>query len=81
MADGWAHDVATVWRDAVACDFLAGAGVAPTMASDPRHLPLVGGEEQYLDRWSVELTASIFDEIKLAQAFFDDVKITLYPLE
>ena len=81
MADGWAHDVATVWRDAVACDFLAGAGVAPTMASDPRHLPLVGGDEQYHDRWSVELTASIFDEIKLAQAFFDDVKITLYPLE
>lgn len=81
LADRWAHDFATLWRDAVACDFLAGAGIAPTMASDPRHLPLVGGDEQYLDRWSVELTASIFDEIKLAQAFFDDVDITLYPLE
>lgn len=81
MADGWAHDFATVWRDAVACDFLAGAGVAPTMASDPRHLPLVGGDEQYLDRWSVEATACVFDEIKLAQAFIDTVDLILYPLE
>lgn len=81
LADRWAHGLATVWRDAVACDFLAEAGIAPTIASDPRHLPLVGGEEQYLDRWSVEVTAAIFDEIRLSQAFFDDVEITLYPLE
>ena len=81
LADTWAQDFATVWRDAVACDFLAEAGVAPTIASDPRHLPLVGREEQYLDRWSVEVTAAIFDEIRLSQAFFDDVEITLYPLE
>lgn len=55
-------------------------GLAPTVAGNPRHLPLVGGDEQFLDRWMVEATASIFDELKLRQAFFDTVDITLYPL-
>lgn len=80
MADVWAHDFAVLWRDAMACDFLDPAGIAPTVAGNPRHLPLVGGDEQFLDRWMVEATASIFDELKLRQAFFDTVDITLYPL-
>lgn len=80
LADMWAHDLAILWRDAVACDFLEAAGIAPTFAGDPRHLPLVGGDEQFLDRWMVEATACIFDEIRLQQAFFDTVDITLYPL-
>lgn len=50
MADGWAHDFATVWRDAVACDFLAGA-------ASPRPWPPIRATCRWWAATSSTLTA------------------------
>ncbi|MGZ8442541.1 MAG: phage neck terminator protein [Candidatus Binatia bacterium] len=49
-----AHAVSTLFRDEIACRFLANSGfdIQPLFASDPQQLPIVTGEEQYLERWT-----------------------------
>jgi len=49
-----AHTITTLFRDEIACQFLADSGfdIQPLFASDPQQLPIVTGEEQYLERWT-----------------------------
>ena len=49
-----AHTITTLFRDEIACAALAASGfdIQPLFASDPQQLPIVTGEEQYLERWT-----------------------------
>lgn len=49
-----AQTVATLFRDEIACAALAASGfdIQPLYTSDPQQLPIVTGEEQYLERWT-----------------------------
>lgn len=49
-----AQVIVTVFRDLWAVDFLAPYGLAPLYCSDPAQLPLVPGEQQYIQRWTFE---------------------------
>lgn len=51
-AETWAQTFATVWRSEYGVRHLAPT-LAPLYADDARMMPLVTGEEQYLERWLV----------------------------
>lgn len=55
-SEAWATMLSTLLRDAIGCDALAPAA-QPLYADDARMIPLVTGEEQYLERWT--LTAAL----------------------
>lgn len=51
-AEAWAQAFTTVWRSEYGARHLAPT-LAPLYADDARMMPLVTGEEQYLERWLV----------------------------
>ena len=52
----WANLISLTWRDDYACYALV-PDCQPLTCADPKQIPLVTGEEQYLERWMV--TASL----------------------
>ena len=56
-----AQTIATLLRDDIACQsFLAsGYDIQPLYAGDAHQMPLVTGEEQYLERWTFECSLQI----------------------
>ena len=49
-----AQAITTLFRDEIACQALSASGfdIQPLYAGDPQQLPIVTGEEQYLERWT-----------------------------
>lgn len=54
LAEDWSKAVTGLWRDNYGCAFLASVG-APLYDGDAIQAALVNGEEQYENRWIVEL--------------------------
>ena len=72
----WAIVLSTLLRDVVGCDELA-PEVSPLFADDPRQIPLVTGEEQYLQRWAVTANLQYNPIVTTAQDFFDTAEVVL----
>jgi len=51
----WATMVSTLWRDPYGCAVLKPSGCQPLYTGEPFQGALVNGEEQYEERWTVEL--------------------------
>ena len=69
--------VSTLLRDAYGCDFLRSRKVQPLYCNDPRQLPLVTGEQQYLQRWMLGATLQFNPTVSTSQEFADIVDVTL----
>ena len=69
--------VATLLRDAYGCDFLRSYLVQPLYQGDPRQMPLVTGEQQYLARWMLGATLQFNPTVSTSQQFADIVDVTL----
>lgn len=48
----WATTIVAMWRDPYGCEALAAVG-APLYSTDPTQIPLVNGEENYEQRWTI----------------------------
>lgn len=72
----WATEAQTLWRDEVGCTALA-PNCQPLYAEDPRMIPLVTGEEQYLQRWSLTATLQYNPVTVTAQEFADTLEVTV----
>lgn len=48
-----AQVVTTLLRDAWAVEQMNGTGLAPLYCDDPRQMPLIAGEQQWIQRWSI----------------------------
>ena len=80
--DGAADDVQTVmtaFRDDYACEFYAATGfdIQPLYTSDPMQAPFVNGENQYEDRWTLDLVMQANPIISPPQQFADILTPTL----
>lgn len=49
-----AQTIGTLLRDDYACQKFADSGVQPLFAGDAHQMPLVTGEQQYVERWTFE---------------------------
>ena len=69
--------VSTLLRDMYGCDFLGPYLVQPLYCGDPRQMPLVTGEQQYLARWMLGATLQFNPTVSTSQQFADIVDVTL----
>lgn len=81
-----AQVISTVMRSSFAVDQMAGTGVTPLFAEDPRQAPFVTAADQYEDRWMVDAHFEIDPIITTPQQFSDSVALTVtdvqtYPVD
>lgn len=75
-ASNWMDAFTTVFRSEYAVDALAPT-CAPLYADDGRMVPLVTGEEQYLERWMVRAVLQYNPVTTAPQQYADTLGITL----
>lgn len=78
-----AQVIATLWRDEYACEalLLTDLPIQPLYASDPRQLPFWGGENQTINRWSIDLALQANITATIAQGFAGVVAIGLLEID
>jgi len=68
--------LSTLLRDMYGCDFLRPHRVQPLYCSDPKQLPLISGEMQYAQRWTLGATLQFNPTVSTSQQFADIVDVT-----
>lgn len=70
--------ISTVFRSEWACEAFNSTGyaVSPISAGEPRQTAFIDSEQQYGDRWSVDLTMQADVYVRVGQYFFDSATIT-----
>lgn len=78
-ANDCAAAISTALRTIYACDFFKATGleIQPLYATDPQQLPLVTGENQYLERWGLQAVLQYNPVITVTQEFADQLVIGL----
>jgi hypothetical protein len=72
--------ITTLFRDEYGCQFFtdnASFDAQPLYTSDPRQVAFVNAEEQYEDRWTVDLTMQVNSVVQTGLQFFDDPIVTV----
>lgn len=72
-----AQVIATLFRDSFGCDFLAPFGIQPLYCDKGHQMPLVTGEAQYLNRWTLTATLQANPTISTPTEFADSVQVTM----
>jgi hypothetical protein len=78
----WAQILCNLLRSAYACDWFAanvGFDITPLYADDPHQMPLVDGEQQYEERWTMNCALQSNPTVTLPQQYarvVGPVKIT-----
>ena len=89
-----AHDnatlISTLWRTPYACGLFMTAcqalgipakSIAPLYAGDPRNNNMINAEEQYQDRWTLEVTLQFNPTVTVPQDFADQLNIGLVEVD
>lgn len=71
-----AQIISTTWRDEYAVDQFATSGfdVTPLYASDPHQVPFMNGEQQFENRWVVDLVMQANPIVTATQQFADQLE-------
>jgi hypothetical protein len=72
----WAFMVSTLLRDEYGCDALA-PSCQPLHADEARMMPLIAGEEQYEERWSVDCRLQVNPVTTIPQQYAKVLDLTL----
>lgn len=72
----WAVAATMLWRDEYACDIMQ-PDATPLYSDDARMIPLVTGEEQYLERYAITAMLQWNPVTVTAQQFADTLDVTL----
>lgn len=79
-----AQVISTMLRDMAACDSFKGSGfdIQPLYTSDPRQLPFITGEDQYEDRWSLDVEIQANPIVTVPQDFAAELgPVDLIPVD
>jgi hypothetical protein len=71
--------VMSLFRDAYACDFFTAAGydIQPLYVSEPQQAPFINGEDQYEDRWTLDVVVQANPTVSTPQQFADTLSAGL----
>ena len=75
-AEDWATMLSTTLRDAYGCSIFP-PNIQPLFADDARMIPLVAGEEQYEERWSLEAHFQYNPQTTVPQQYADVLDLEL----
>lgn len=75
--------VSTMFRDQTAYDAFTAfnPAIAPLYCSNPRQVPFSDGEQQYEDRWIVELEIQVDQTVRVAQQFAETLGVEVISVE
>jgi len=75
----FAQIVSAMFRDGYAVDQFAASSpaISPLYADDPRQLAFSDGEQQYENRWSIDVELQIDQTITVPQQFADTLKVNV----
>lgn len=74
-----AQVITTLMRSPVAVDFFTASGfdMAPLYADDAKQFAFINGEQQYEDRWVINVTLEVNPSVSTPQQFFTEATVTL----
>ncbi len=78
-----AQRISTLWFDQFAVNAFAatGADIAPLYASDPRQIPFVNDQDQWEERWAIELHMQANPVLTVTQQFAAALQMTVESVE
>jgi len=78
-----AQIITTMWRDEYGCNVFKSVGstARPLYTSDPRQMPFINAEQQYEDRWSVDLVLHAHIVVTAPQDFAATIAVGLIPAD
>lgn len=76
----WAATTQALMRDGYAFDNFP-TGIKPLYADDPVQIPLINGEQQYEQRWKLEVMLQINPVVTVAQDFSDALSVNIINVE
>lgn len=79
-SNDWAVLASMLWRDQYACDIMA-PDATPLYSDDARMVPLVTGEEQYLERYAITAYLQWNPVTVTPQQFADTLDVTLIEVD
>ena len=72
-----AQVITTLMRDAYGVDLMSASGVHPLYCGDPQQMPLLTGEQQYLQRWTIGCVVQANLGVTVTTQFADSLVTTL----
>jgi hypothetical protein len=75
----FAQIISTLFRDAYAVEQFAALSpaISPLYADEPRQLAFSDGEQQYENRWSIDVLIQVDETVTVPQQFADTLKINV----
>lgn len=75
--------ISTVFRSETATDLFSeiNAAIAPLYADDPKQLPFNSGEQQYENRYVVEVNMQVNQTVSIGQQFADQLEVVTQSVE
>lgn len=77
--------ITTLWRSDYSVDLFAsytfGLDVCPLYHSDPHQMPFINGEQQYENRWVVDLYMQVNATTTVTQQFADQLEVGVISVE
>lgn len=75
--------IATLFRDDYACQSFIGSGfdIQPLYAEDAHQMPLISGEEQYIERWTFEVAIQANPIVTITQQSANALVVGLLDVE
>jgi hypothetical protein len=80
QAGDWANTVQALWRDEFATDAFPD-GIVPAYADDPIQIPLVTGEQTWLERWKLSAVLQISPVVTVSQESATALQIDLIEVD
>ena len=71
--------ISTLFNDQFGVDNFAGSGfdLSPLTCTEPRQMPFIAGEQQYEERWTIEVVIQANPIVEVAQQFAGNVTLTI----
>lgn len=73
--------ISTLLRDTYATEFFFGTAASPLYTEDPRQAPFVNEQNQYENRWVVEVKLQVDQTVGVPQQFADTVAVVLVSVD
>lgn len=76
-----ANDIINLSRTSTLCDFFKQYNIQPIAADDAQNLTGISGEQEYVERWMVQLEVEYTDVYSTKQDVFEEVSLNIFETE
>jgi hypothetical protein len=81
LSGDWAATISQMFRSQRACEFFEAYSATPLYNDDPHQAPLIDGEEQYEQRWTIDVYLQYNPTVSSPQDFADNVVVDIHEVD